>query len=65
MILFNTSWGIYSIPEGLKYTPACVSINNENLYIPSLYLSSRFVTYAAFFCPGKLSLEKTLLKPDL
>ena len=29
LILFNTSWGIYSIPKEPKYTAKFLSINNE------------------------------------
>ena len=55
-ILFNTSWGIYSIPKESKYTALILSINNETQYVALLFLSSTFMTYAPSFIPGKLIL---------
>ena len=61
LILFNTSWGIYSIPKESKYAAVFLSINNETQCVPLLCLSSRFMTYAPSFNLGKSSLEKTPL----
>ena len=61
LILFNTSWGIYSLPKESKYTAKFLSINNETQCMSLLFLSSRFITYAAFFIQDKLFLEKSPL----
>ena len=61
LILFNTSWGIYSIPKESKYTALFMSINDENQCVPLLFLSSKFMTYAPSFILGKLFLNKTPL----
>ena len=42
--MFNTSWGIYSIPKASKYTADILSINNKTQCVPLLFLSSRFMT---------------------
>ena len=57
LILFNTPWGIYSIPKESKYTAVFLSINNGTC-IPLLFVSSRFMTYAPYFILGNLFLEK-------
>ena len=49
LILFNTSWGTYSISKGSKYTALFLSINNETECLPLLFLSLRFLTYALSF----------------
>ena len=61
LISFNTSWGIYSIPKESKYRVVFLAINNKTQYVPLLFLSSRFVTYAPYFIISKLIFEKTLL----
>ena len=58
LILFNTSWGIYSIPKESKYTAKFLSINNEIQCAPLLFLSSGFMTYVPSFILGKLFLKK-------
>ena len=65
LILFNTSWGIYSILKEPKYAAVFLSIDNETQYVHLLFLSSRFVTYASSFVLYKLSLEKTPLNLGL
>ena len=62
LILFNVSWGIYSVPKESKYTGAFLSVNDETQCVPSLFLSLRFMTYAASFILDKLFLEKIPLK---
>ena len=59
LVLFNTSRGIYSIPEESKY-----ATNNETQCVPLLFLSSRFIIYASSFILGKLFLGKTILNLD-
>ena len=49
LILFNTSWGIYSIPKESKYAAVFLSINNESRCFFLLYLSLRFMTYTLSF----------------
>ena len=61
LILFNTSFGIHSVPKKSKYTAVFLSINNETECVPFLCWSSRFMTYAPSIILGKLSLEKTPL----
>ena len=61
LIMFDTSWGIYSIPKESKYTPAFMSINNEARCILLPFLSSRFMTYAPSFILGKLFFEEAPL----
>ena len=62
LILFKTSGGIYWIPKELKNTDTFLSKNNEIQCVPLVCFSSRFITFAASFISGKLSLEKTPLK---
>ena len=45
LILFNISFGIYSIPKESKYAAVFLLINNETQCVPLLCLSLRFVTY--------------------
>ena len=61
LILFNTSWGTYSIPKESKYTVVFLLINNETQCVSLLFLLSKFMTYVPSFILGKLSLEKTPL----
>ena len=61
MILFNTSWGTYSISKESKYAAKFLSINNETQCGTLLFLSSRFITYSPSFILDKLVLEKTPL----
>ena len=65
LILFNTSWQIYSIIKESKYATKFLSIKNENQSVPSFYLSSIFITYASSFILGKLLIEKTSLNLGL
>ena len=65
LILFNTFFGIYSIPKESKYTAVHLSVNNKTQYIPLLCLFSRFMTYAPSFVRDRLSLEKAPLKLGL
>ena len=44
-ILFNSSWGIYSIPKESKYTAKLLSINNETQCVPLLTVCYYHVTY--------------------
>ena len=52
------------MPKESKYTALFLSVSNETQCVPLLCLSSQFMTYAASFILGKLSLEKTLLNLD-
>ena len=36
-ILFDTSWGIYSIPKESKYTAVFMSINNKTQSVSLLF----------------------------
>ena len=65
LILFNTSWGIYSIPKESKYTTVFLSMNKETQCPALLVLSSRFVTYTPSFILGKFFLEYPPLKLGL
>ena len=58
LILLNTSHEIYSIPGKSKCTAVFLSKKNETQCVVLFCLLSRFMTYAPFFIPGKLSLEK-------
>ena len=61
LILFNTSWGLYSIPKESKCTAALLSVNNEAQCVTLLYLSSRYIVYPLSLILCKLSIEKTSL----
>ena len=58
LILFNTVWGISSIPKESNYTPVFLSINNEIQCVLLLLLSLRFMTFVPSFIVGKLFFEK-------
>ena len=44
-----------------NYRVVVLSINNETRYVPFLFFSSGFITYAQYLVLGKLFLGKTLL----
>ena len=61
VIMFNTSWQIYSIPKESKCTAVFLLTNNETQCFSLLCLSLRFMKSASSFILGKISLEKTSL----
>ena len=61
LILFHTSWGIYSISKESWYIAKFLLIDNENQCVPLLFSSSRLMTNAPSFIPGELFLEKAPL----
>ena len=58
LILFSTSWEIYSIPNELNIL---LSTNNETQCVHLLYLPQRFITYVPSSFVGKFCLEKILV----
>ena len=61
LILFNSSWGIYSIPKESNYKAVLLSITNETQGVDLLCLSLRFMTFALSFILDKLPFKKTPL----
>ena len=57
LILFNTCYGIYSVPKESKYTAVFLSINNETQYV-SLLFCHRDLWHAPSLILDKLLLEK-------
>ena len=60
LILFTTSWGVYSIPNESKYTAKFISINNE-IQCVSYYFYHLDLLNTLHNVLGKLLFEKTPL----
>ena len=58
LILFNTSWRIYSTPKEPNYKLVFLSINNETQYVHLLFLWLGYMMYTLSLILGKLFVEK-------